>query len=271
MDVSGRTAIVTGGSRGIGKQIALELGRRGANVVVVARTLEAHRRLPGTIGETVELIKAGGGHALGIRADLRELDNIHTVVQDAVDHFGGVDVLVNNAADTAHASPSVADLDTDVWMRHFDINLHAPFSLIRSVMPIMAARGGGVIVNMTSGDAELTPVRDAGGAGTDLRSDMTERLGERVAYGPSKAALNRLTNVIAPELRDLGIAIVAVDPGFTRTELVELMAEHGMVDRDAAKPMDVTVRGVLDLISLDDPMAFTGQVVRAEQLTQRAQ
>jgi NAD(P)-dependent dehydrogenase (short-subunit alcohol dehydrogenase family) len=264
MDLNGRTAIITGASRGIGKQIAVELGRRGANVVVVARTLEAHRRLPGTIGQTVEEIRATGGHALGIRADLRELDNIATIVQDTVAHFGGVDVLVNNAADTAHAAPSLADLDTDVWMRQFDINLHAPFCLIRAVMPIMGSRGGGVIVNMTSGDADLTPPPE-----TEAPSvDSPIQIGERVAYGPSKAALNRLTNVIAPELRALGIAIVAVDPGFTRTELVELMGEHGMVDPAAAVPMDVAVKAVAHIVSCDDAMRYTGRVLRASRFVE---
>jgi NAD(P)-dependent dehydrogenase (short-subunit alcohol dehydrogenase family) len=264
MEVKGRTAIITGASRGIGKQIAIELGRRGANVVVVARTVEAHRRLPGTVGDTVEEIKAAGGHALGIRADLRELDNIQTIVQDALDHFGGVDVLINNAADTSHAAPLVADLDTDVWVRTFDINLHAPFSLIRYVMPIMSAAGGGVIVNMTSGDAELTGLTDPGAGSVD----QSVRIGERVAYGPSKAALNRLTNVIAPELRSHGIAIVAVDPGFTRTELVDLMGEHGLVDPLAAVSMELPVKAVVGVLTSDDPMRFSGQIVRAAQFVE---
>jgi len=256
MDLKGKTAVITGASRGIGKQIALELGRRGANVVVVARTVEPHRRLPGTIHETVEAIKESGGHAIGIRADLRELENIPTVVQDAVDHYGGVDILVNNAADTAHTPPSIAEFDTDMWIREFDINLHAPFALIRAVMPIMSAKGGGVIVNMTSGAAELTPMPPPAGS-------REGAIGEQIAYGPSKAALNRLTNAIAPELRELGITIVAVDPGFTRTELVELMADHGMVDPSAAVPMDVPVKTVLHVISSDTPQQFAGQILRA--------
>jgi NAD(P)-dependent dehydrogenase (short-subunit alcohol dehydrogenase family) len=256
MDVNGKTAVITGASRGIGKQVALELGRRGANVVVVARTVDPHRRLPGTIHETVDAIKSAGGQAVGIRADLRELENIPTVVQDAVDHFGGVDILVNNAADTAHTPPTIAEFDTDMWVREFDINLHAPFALIRAVMPIMGARGGGVIVNMTSGAAELTAMPPP----SEKRSGV---VGEQIAYGPSKAALNRLTNAIAPELRDLGITIVAVDPGFTKTELVDLMADHGMVDPAAALPMEVPVKTVMHIVTSDEPQRFAGLVVRA--------
>src|SRR5690348_16239637 len=101
MNVIDRTAIITGASRGIGKQIAVELGRRGANVVVAARTVEPHRRLAGTIRETVAAVEAAGGQALAVRTDLREPAEIEELVERAVARFGGVDVLVNNAADTS--------------------------------------------------------------------------------------------------------------------------------------------------------------------------
>jgi len=262
MDVKGKTVIVTGASRGIGKQIAIEFGRRGAQVVVVARSLEPHRRLAGTIGATVEEVRAAGGRSLGVKADLRELANIDAVVEDAVSHFGGVDILINNAADTTHPTPSIASLDRDVWRQQFDINLHAPFTLIQAVLPVMRKRGGGVIINMTSGDAEITPVPEAGATSPE----GPIRIGERVAYGPSKAALNRLTNVVAAELRDLGIAIMALNPGFTRTELVDLMGEHGMVDPEAAAPMEMPVKAIMHLVTSDDPMRYTGQILQAAEL-----
>jgi NAD(P)-dependent dehydrogenase (short-subunit alcohol dehydrogenase family) len=84
-----------------------------------------------------------------------------------------------------------------------------------------------------------------------------------VAYAASKAALNRLGNVIAPELRELGIAVVMVDPGFTRTELVDLMAERGAVDAEAAVAMEVPTKTVLHVIMCDDPMQYTGEILRA--------
>ena len=110
MDVKGKTAIVTGASRGIGKQIAVELGRRGANVVVAARTVEAHRRLTGTIGETVAAVEEAGGQALAVRTDLKNLADIQALADAAVGRFGGIDVLVNNAADTSAGSNSILDL-----------------------------------------------------------------------------------------------------------------------------------------------------------------
>jgi NAD(P)-dependent dehydrogenase (short-subunit alcohol dehydrogenase family) len=257
MELIDRTAIITGASRGIGKQIAVELGRRGANVVVAARTVEPHRRLAGTIGETVEAVEAAGGQAIAVRTDLREPAQIRELVEGAVARFGGIDVLVNNAADTSGGSPSILELDRDDWLQQFAANLHGPFSLMQAVLPSMRDRGRGVVVNMTSGAAELRPLHPAPGVNGSVR------LGDRIAYAASKAALNRLGNVIAPEVRDFGVAVVMVDPGFTRTELVDLMSERGVVDAEAAVPMEVPVKTVLHVITCADPMQFSGQILRA--------
>lgn len=256
MEVQGRTVIVTGASRGIGKQIAVELGRRGANVVVAARTVDPHRRLPGSIAGTVAAVEAVGGQALAVRTDLRVPADIDALVSAAISQFGGIDVLVNNAADTTGGSGSIVDLTREEWLRQFDTNLHGPFSLIRAVIPVMEKAGGGVIVNMTSGAGDLAPVRPPASGGA-------ERLGERVSYATTKAALNRLGNVIAPHLRQIGISVVTVDPGFTRTELVDLMGESGLVDPDEAVPMDVPVKTVVHVVTCDDPMSYTGEILRA--------
>jgi NAD(P)-dependent dehydrogenase (short-subunit alcohol dehydrogenase family) len=260
MDVTGKTAVVTGASRGIGKQIAVELGRLGANIVVAARTVEPHRRLSGSLGETVAAVEAAGGRAVAVRTDLRSPVDIQSLVDRVVERFGGVDVLVNNAADTSGGTPSIVDLDREDWLRQFDANLHGPFSLIQAVVPSMGERGGGVIVNMTSGAGDLVAVPASGAVSG---SSPAVRIGERVAYAASKAALNQLGNVIAPELRQVGIAVVMVDPGFTRTELVELMGERGVVDPGAAVPMEVPTKTVVHVITSDNPMQYTGQIVRA--------
>jgi len=262
LELNAKTAIVTGASRGIGKQLAIELGRRGANVVVAARTADPHRRLPGTIGETVAAVEAAGGSALAVRTDLTDVGDIEHLVRSAVDRYGGVDVLVNNAADTSGGTPAVGDLSREDWLRQFDTNLHAPFFLIQAVLPSMRERGGGVIVNMTSGAGDLTA---PGGA---AMPSGAVRIGERIAYAASKAALNRLGNVIASELRSYGVAVVAVDPGFTRTELVELMGERGAVDPAAAIPMDVPVRAILSVLTSEDPLAYTGTILRASSFVE---
>jgi NAD(P)-dependent dehydrogenase (short-subunit alcohol dehydrogenase family) len=257
LNLDGRAVIVTGASRGIGKQVAVELGRAGAGVVVAARTVDAHRRLPGTIGETVADVEAAGGRALAVRTDLRSPDDIAHLVEVTVRHFGPVAALINNAADTSGGTPSVLDINRDDWLRQFETNLHAPLALIQAVLPSMRDSGGGVIINMTSGAGDLVLALAGPLEGAAILS------GERIAYAASKAGLNRLANVIAPELRGMGVAVVNVDPGFTRTELVELMGSKGLVNPADAVPMEVPTRTVLHLLTCDDPMVYTGEILRA--------
>lgn len=264
MNVKGKTGIVTGASRGIGKQIAIELGRRGANVVVAARSVERRGRLAGTIGETVEAVEAAGGVAMAVATDLRDPDAIRMLVDLTLERFGPVHVLVNNAADTSGGAPSVLQLDREDWLRQFDTNLHAPLQLIQAVAPSMIGAGGGVIVNMTSGAGDLAPTPSGSQA-------ASIRLGERLAYGSSKAALNRLANMAAREFKDLGIAVINVDPGFTRTELVELLGERGALDPGAAVPMEIPVKAVLHVVTSSDPMQWTGMILRAAQFVQENQ
>jgi NAD(P)-dependent dehydrogenase (short-subunit alcohol dehydrogenase family) len=166
---------------------------------------------------------------------------------------------VNNAADTSTGSRSILELERESWLRQFDTNLHGPLALIQAVVPTMVAAREGVIVNMTSGAANLRPVP---AAASDSAAGPAP-IGELLAYGASKAALNRLGNMIALELREHGIAVATVDPGFTRTELVELMGERGAVDAAAAVPMEIPVKTVMHLVTSDDPMQYTGQLLEA--------
>ncbi|MCW2523790.1 MAG: hypothetical protein JWO63_2125 [Frankiales bacterium] len=261
--MSDKTVIVTGASRGIGKQIAIELGRRGYNVVVAARTVTAHHRLAGSIGETVEAITAAGGQALAVQTDVRSVDSVADLVRAAVEAFGGVDVLVNNAADTSGGTPGLTELKLEDWLAQLDTNLHGPLRLMQAVVPEMRKRGGGTIINLTSGAGDL--VDTTGDAGADGGSELAVLGGERLAYAASKAALNRLGNALSAELAADGIALVSVDPGFTRTELVELMGDKGIVDAELAVPMSTPMRAVVQLITTDEGMRLRGQIVRASE------
>ena len=260
MNVAGKTAIVTGASRGIGKQIAIELGRRGANVVVAARTVVPHRRLAGTIGETVDAVQAVGGKALGVQTDLRDPVQVRALVDRTLEQFGSVSVLVNNAADTSRIAMRRPFLDTnrEDWLSQFETNLHGPFSLIQAVLPSMVSAHEGVIVNVSSGAADLVPVSRG--------SDDSDggRLGDRYAYAASKAALNRLGNALAAEFYAAGIAVMMVCPGSTQTELVELMLKAGTTEGSAG-PIDVPVKTVLHMITCDQPMQYSGQFFHSAQ------
>src|ERR1700744_298027 len=118
IDLHDRTVIVTGASRGVGKQTAIELGRRGANVVIAARTVEPRRHLAGTISETVAAIEATGAKALAVQADMAEAADLDRLVASTMNAFGSVDVLINNAAATGGRSwgAPLLELSRDDWM-----------------------------------------------------------------------------------------------------------------------------------------------------------
>ena len=140
-DLDGRVAIVTGASRGIGRQIALELGRRGMTVVVAARTVDPHRRLPGTIGETVAAIEAAGGTALAVRTDVTVVEDLEQLVATAAAEFGRIDVLVNNAAETNSSGAPIDEMPRATWLHEFDVNIHAPVHPDRRGTPPPAPPG----------------------------------------------------------------------------------------------------------------------------------
>jgi len=145
LDLTGKVVIVTGASRGVGRQAAIGFARRGAKVVLAAHTAERDPTQPGSLGEALQSIEAIGGEALLVQTDLADRADLQKLVDATVARFGGIDVLVNNAAVTTGSawSKKFLDLTFDEWTQQFDVNLHAPFTLMQLVTPIMAARGGG--------------------------------------------------------------------------------------------------------------------------------
>jgi NAD(P)-dependent dehydrogenase (short-subunit alcohol dehydrogenase family) len=257
VELRDRVAIVTGASRGIGRELAVALARQGMKVVVAARTVEPHSRLVGSVGETVALIEADGGQALAVACDLADAEQLRGLVDQAVTHFGAIDVLVNNAADTQGSAAAVDEYPMESWRRQFDVNVHAPFVLAGLVVPHLRLRGGGVIVNITSSQGDLQePVESPG--------DGPIRLGTLLGYATTKAALNRLGNALAPTLRAENIAVVNLDPGFTRTQHVELLGERGLVDAEAAAPMSATADALLRVLTASDVLRWSGAIVRVQ-------
>jgi NAD(P)-dependent dehydrogenase (short-subunit alcohol dehydrogenase family) len=258
--LEGKVALVTGASRGIGRETALELARRGADVVVAARTVERRSKLPGTIGETVAAIEGLGRRAVAVATDMADPAAVDALAEAALEAWGRVDVLVNNAAYTSgHAlTQPLWEMSRTDWELQFATNVHGPFSLTKAVTPAMQRHGGGVVVNITSKAYELVPVRggsrrEFGGAGP-------------WAYGATKAAVNRMTNGIAAQLYEHGIAVIAMEPGFVKTEFVSLMEDRGAFDASEAIPTSVPAEVVAYLADPQHGMQYTGQVVSAPQL-----
>jgi NAD(P)-dependent dehydrogenase (short-subunit alcohol dehydrogenase family) len=186
MELDGKTALVTGATSGIGRAIALELAREGADVIVSGR--HAARG-----ADTVAAIEAAGGSARFVAADLGDLDSVEQLAEQAAD----ADVLVNNAGLFAFGPTEQQDVASFEQM--FDVNVRGTFFLTARLAPKMAARGGGSIVNVTTMAAEIGMV---GGA----------------AYGASKAAVAGLTRSWAAEFAPQNVRVNAVSPGPTTTE-----------------------------------------------------
>jgi NAD(P)-dependent dehydrogenase (short-subunit alcohol dehydrogenase family) len=198
-DFAGRTALVTGGNSGIGRAVAGQLARRGAHVVISGRDVTRGSR-------AVEEIRAEGGTADFVQADLADLASVRSLAKQAIELGGGqVDVLVNNAG--IFPFGPTAEVPDDEFDAVYAVNVRAPFYLVAELAPLMAARGSGAIVNVT------TIVAYVGMAGM-------------AAYGSSKAAVELLTRAWAAEFGAAGVRVNAVSPGPTRTEGTAVMGEN---------------------------------------------
>jgi 3-oxoacyl-[acyl-carrier protein] reductase len=206
--LSGRTALVTGSSRGIGRAIAQRLAAEGATVAVTARSYEPSpstrageaSALPGTIGETIELIERAGGSAFGVAADLEDPRQRDRLIDGVLDRTGRIDILVNNAGFADYAL--VEDMSLNTFDRTVEHYLRTPFVLTKAAVPHMRKQRAGWIVNIGSvtGLAPARPYRDYNKTSGD------------VIYASLKAALHRFTQGVAAELLDANIAVNCVGP-----------------------------------------------------------
>jgi citronellol/citronellal dehydrogenase len=201
--LDGKVVIVTGASRGIGAEIARVFGGEGGKVVCAARTLhEGDHPFAGSLEKTVEGIRAAGGEATAVAANISEPADCERLVQAARDAYGPIDVLVNNAALTYFVP--VKDYPVNKWMRSWAVNFQAPFILSQLVLQDMLPRGSGAIVNISSG-AAIGPGR---GPYTSPRWDE----GGGTCYGAEKAALERFSQGLAAEVYKRGVTVACVSP-----------------------------------------------------------
>jgi NAD(P)-dependent dehydrogenase (short-subunit alcohol dehydrogenase family) len=254
--MTGRVAIVTGASRGIGQAIAELLAEEGAKVVCAARTRnEGDHQLKGSLASTVAGIKAKGGEATAVAADISSEGECLRLVEAARNAYGPIDTLVNNAA-LNYYIPTV-EYPTNRWIKAFAINVHAPFILAKAVLPDMVAGGRGAIVNISSGSAI--------GPGRGPYADKKVRGG--VMYGASKAALERFTQGLAQEVAQHdGIAVSCVSPsrvvptpGTVYHKLVETL------DDPKGEPPSMMARAAL-LLASEPAAKVNGRVTYSQQI-----
>src|ERR1700757_4850047 len=191
MTTNGSTALITGGTSGIGRATARKLAQLGVHVIVVGRNAERGKK-------TIDEIRAAGGKADFISSDLRDAASARLVAKRAIELGNGhVDILINNAG--IFPFGPTHEMTEEQFDRVFSLNVKVPYFLVAELAPLMAKRGKGAIVNVS------TMAADYGAPGLSL-------------YGSSKAAINLLTKVWAAEYGPSGVRVNAVSPGPTRTE-----------------------------------------------------
>jgi citronellol/citronellal dehydrogenase len=234
---AGRRVVVTGASRGIGAATARRFAAEGAAVALVARTVEQHEHLSGSLHETADCINDAGGRAVIIAADLTDADDRARIVPEAVAQLDGpINILVNNAAAAMYAP--VGDFPLKRRRVIFEVNVHAPLDLTQAVLPAMIEQGAGWIVNLSSATAR--PVGNP----------------TMAIYGASKAALNRWTLGLASELEGTGVHVNTVEP---RAAVMSEGAEALIGSTVRADQIETMEQMVEAVVALGD-CAFTGRL-----------
>jgi 3-oxoacyl-[acyl-carrier protein] reductase len=200
MRLKGKVAVVTGGGRGIGREIALRFGREGASVAVAARS-------ENELAETVDEIISKGGLAISVPTDVSEEQSVHSLLREIVDQFGTVDILVNDAGVQLPIG-SVATCVPSEWLLNVRINLFGTFLVAHIFLPLMIERRRGKIINLS------------GGGATSARPQFS-------AYAASKAAVVRFTETLAEEVRQYGIDVNAIAPGAVHTKMLDEISRAG--------------------------------------------
>lgn len=251
MSLAGKVAIVGGASRGIGKDIAMAMAAHGAKVAVVARSeTEPDPRLPGTIHQTVSEIEAAGGEAIAIKADVSDEAQIENMVQQTLDAFGRIDILVNNAA--VLVPRGIMELPTRHIDLHNKVNIKGPILCVRAVLPTMIAQKQGWVINVSS-RAGIFP-----GPGPYPKDATPTRA---YMYAATKAAVERLTQHWAMEFQKDGISFNCLSPtGRIRTPgNVFGMTKPG----EEPEPFEVAeaMGKAAVFICAQDPGTFTGHLL----------
>jgi acetoacetyl-CoA reductase len=235
-NLTGKVAIVTGGSRGIGAAISMELARQGVKIVLnyVSRE-ELAEKMVADINEI-------GGEAYAVRADVSNTDEAAHLVQEAIEHFGKVDILVNNAGITRDST--FKKLSSEDWRKVIDVNLNSVYNTTSAALPFLLESDAGRVINISS------IIGQAGGFG-------------QTNYAAAKAGLIGYTKSLALELAKTNVTVNAICPGFIGTEMVQAIPEKvlaGIVEKvpqkRLGKPEEVA-RGVTFLCS--DGAYITGQ------------
>jgi len=260
-----KVALVTGASRGIGRCGALALAKRGYALALTARTVhEGDGRagdvvLPGSLDTTAAEATALGVDVYSVAMDITDRASVRAGFDRVMEHFGRVDVLVNNAPYSGPGTDArVLDIDLDAAARIVDANYLNQLLLIQLALPGMLAHGGGTIINLGSGSALVPPPAPAGEGGWSL------------AYCASKAAFHQVAIVVDVEYRSQGVRAFTMEPGYTITERAKAMTTDGGYGKFfAGDPPEVAGEVIGWLVDEPEAEQFLGRMVHAQALCRK--
>lgn len=241
-----KVAFITGASRGIGAETAIALAHAGYDVAITARSLsegEQHEHgsyqsntqaLPGSLESTADAVRAAGGQALCMRSDVVQPETVLAAIEQALSHYGHIDLLFNNACfqgmgNMQHIMDVTAQQIGDIYQS----NVFTPLATVQAVLPGMLSRQSGTIINMVSGSAEVDPPAPAGEGGWGF------------AYSSSKAALIRMAGILRVEHKGSNLRFMNVEPGFVITEV---MKANGLSDALAEFSHATSAKTVADVV-----------------------
>ncbi len=242
IDLSGKSAVVTGGSRGIGRAITLRLATQGADICL------SYRGNAAAAEDTAAAIRALGRRAVAVQADVADPDAADTLIKTAIAELGKVDILVNNAGITR--DDLIMRMSIDAWKEVLETNLFGAFYAIKAVSrPMLKARGGRII-NITSVSGQAGQMGQAN-------------------YSSAKAGLIGLTKATARELASRGITVNAVAPGFVLTELTQDLPQELMGQITERTPLGrfgtpEEIASAVAFLASDEAAYITGQVLAVD-------
>jgi NAD(P)-dependent dehydrogenase (short-subunit alcohol dehydrogenase family) len=237
--LSGKVALITGGSRGIGRAIAAAYAQEGAGVFICARG-------PADLHQAIADIRSTGGEAHGRAGDKGDAAHAKAIVQGALEQFGKLDVLVNNAS-LLGPRVSIAEYPVSAWEDVVRVNLTGSFLMIQEALKIMIPQRSGSIINVSSGVGRIGKARWG-------------------AYAASKFGLEGLTQVLADEVREFRIRVNTINPGPTRTDMRALAYPE---EDPMSLPTPDQIVPVFVYLASDDSAAVTGQALDAREWLKR--
>ena len=262
-----KVAFITGASRGIGREAALAFARAGFDVAISARTLNEGERhehalrdadgapLTGSLNGTAHTLREMGCRVLVVPMDLLDSDSALAACDAVMAEYGRIDVLINNAIyQGSDLNAGFMDLQAQTLERMFQGYILTPFLLTRAVTEHMVARGGGVVINVTSGAGESDPPVAAAKGGWGY------------AYGAGKAAVSRLSGVLSTELGAAGVCAYTLNPGVVTTEALKAtIGDKGLIGlRAGSAPPQVPAAVMLWLATAEQAPAFQRRTIAAQ-------